>query len=72
MAWKVRKIMEDDYGCEERTDEEMDQVIVLLENEKGESISLKARDSLLSRMGIDEGSAWPGELLPADSIRAGI
>ena len=49
----------------------MDQVCVLLENEKGESISLKAADSLLSRMGIDEGSTWPWELPAAGSIRKG-
>ena len=72
MAWTVRRIMEDDYGCEERTEEEMDQVCVLLENEKGESISLKAADSLLCRMGIDEGSTWPWELPAAGSIRKGI
>lgn len=64
--------MEDDYGCEERTEDELDQVIVLLENEKGESRSLKAADSLLRRMEIDEGSRWPEDLFPAGTRRTGI
>jgi hypothetical protein len=72
MTWTVKRIMEDDYGCEERTEEDLDQVIVLLENEKGESISVKAGDSVLVRREIDEGSAWPEDLLPDGKLKAGL
>ena len=50
----------------------MDSVLVLLENEKGESRSLAVSDSLLYRMGIGEGSKWPGELFPGQGQRAGL
>lgn len=64
MSWIVKRIMEDDYGCEERTKEDLDRVLVLLENEKGETVSLASKDSMLRRMGIDEGGEWPEDLLP--------
>ena len=72
MSWTVRRIMEDDYGCEERTEEELDRVLVLLENEKGETWILTASDSNLRRMEIDEGSRWPEEEFPETDIRAGL
>lgn len=72
MSWTVRRIMEGDYGCEERTEEEMDQVIVFLENEEGKTKSLTAGDSMLRRRGIDEGSPWPEDLLPEEIMKAGL
>ena len=35
MAWKVKRIQEGDYGCEERAEEERNQVIVTLVDEDG-------------------------------------
>lgn len=64
MAWIVKQIMEADYGCEEKSREELDQVIVLLTDENGESIRFRASDSMLYRMGIDEGDEWPEKLFP--------
>ena len=64
MSWIVKRIMEDDYGCEERTKEDLDRVLVLLENEKRETVCLASKDSMLRRMGIDEGGEWPEDLLP--------
>ena len=59
MAWMVKRIMEGDYGCEERTEEERKKVIVILENEEGLIRQLTADDDWLYAMGIDEGSVWP-------------
>ena len=59
MAWMVKRILEGDYGCEERTEEERKKVIVILENEEGLIRQLTADDDWLYAMGIDEGSVWP-------------
>jgi hypothetical protein len=65
MAWTVKRIQEGDYGCEERSAEERNQVIVTLENEDGHTRQLTADDDWLYTMGIDEGSLWPEEVMPA-------
>jgi hypothetical protein len=65
MAWTVKRIQEGDYGCEERPAEERNQVIVTLENEDGLTRQLTADDDWLYTMGIDEGSLWPEEGMPA-------
>ena len=36
MEWRVMRIQEGDYGCEERTEEERNRVIVTLENRDGQ------------------------------------
>ena len=41
MAWKVKRIQEGDYGCEERSDEERNLVLVTLENDAGLTRQLK-------------------------------
>ena len=61
MAWKVKRIQEGDYGCEERLDEERNLVLVTLENDAGLTRQLTADDDWLYAMGIDEGSNWPEE-----------
>ena len=65
MAWTVKRIQEGDYGCEERAEEERNQVIVTLENDDGLIRQLTADDDWLYTMGIDEGSIWPKEVIPA-------
>ena len=62
MEWTVKRIQEGDYGCEERSAEERNQVIVTLENEDGTIRQLTADDDWLYETGIDEGHAGsPGE-----------
>ena len=61
MTWKVKRIQEGDYGCEERRDEERSLVIVTLENEDGLTRQVTADDGWLYAVGIDEGSIWPEE-----------
>ena len=63
MTWTVKMIREDDYGCEERSLEDLDRVRVLLEDQKGGTLLLTSSDSLLRGMGIDEGDEWPEDLL---------
>ena len=65
MEWTVKRIQEGDYGCEERPAEERNQVIVTLENEDGTIRQLTADDDWLYETGIDEGSLWPEEGMPA-------
>ncbi len=65
MAWIVKRIQESDYGCEERSAEERNQVIVTLVDEDGLTRQLTADDDWLYTMGIDEGSLWPEEVMPA-------
>lgn len=65
MEWTVKRIQEGDYGCEERSAEERNQVIVTLENEDGTIRQLTADDDWLYTIGIDEGSIWPKEVIPA-------
>ena len=64
MEWTVKRIQEGDYGCEERAEEERNQVIVTLENDNGLIRQLTADDDWLYTMGIDEGSIWPKEVIP--------
>jgi hypothetical protein len=65
MAWTVKRIQESDYGCEERSAEERNQVIVTLVDEDGLTRQLTADDDWLYTMGIDEGSLWPEKVMPA-------
>ena len=65
MAWTVKRIQESDYGCEERSAEERNQVIVTLENEDGLTRQLTADDDWLYTMGSYGGSLWPEKVMPA-------
>ena len=65
MAWTVKRIQESDYGCEERSAEERNQVIVTLVDEDGLTRQLTADDDWLYTVGIDGGSLWPEEVMPA-------
>lgn len=56
--WKIKQIMEADYGCEERLPGEELKCLVILENECGETKRLEAGDAWLRENNLDEGSTW--------------
>lgn len=59
MDWIVKRIQEDDYGCEERPDNRKVTVLVTLTDEKGQERLLRVEDDWLYANGIDEGDRWP-------------
>lgn len=52
--WLVKKIVDDDYGCEEKVEKEQF-YIVYVESEKGEKKELRLSESFLGKNGILEG-----------------
>ena len=67
MGWTVKRIQEDDYGCEERPEDAKVKVLVTLVDESGRERLLRVEDDWLYANGIDEGSRWP-ESLSEDQI----
>ena len=63
MSWKVKRIQEDDYGCEERQENEKIKVIVTLVNNIGQERQIRVEDDWLYAKGINEGDPWPDILL---------
>ena len=61
-VWKVKKIREGDYGCEERQPGEKVKVLVTVENEQGEVYTFLEEDDWLYESQIEEGSIWPEEI----------
>lgn len=59
MAWKVTKIQEADYGCEERAAGEKVKVVVTMTDENGEKRQQICEDDWLYANNIDVGSIWP-------------
>lgn len=55
--YTIYRIFEDDYGCEERPEDQPDMVLVLLRDENGCERLLRVEDALLRRLNLDEGSA---------------
>ena len=55
MKYIVKKIMEPDYGCEERPDNYIAMDKVLLRNESGMEIELEIADNELYEKDINEG-----------------
>lgn len=55
--YKVRTIYEDDYGCEERSEDYEPQVIVILESQStdGNELRVKQADSWMYQQDINEG-----------------
>ena len=53
--YTVKRILEDDYGCEERAEGYEPQVIVILVSTEGEELTVKQPDAWLYRQSIDEG-----------------
>lgn len=59
MSWIIKRIQEDDYGCEERLENEKTKVLVTLMDGNGQERVLRVEDDWLSEQGIDEGDPWP-------------
>ena len=57
--WTVKSIMEADFGCEERGENEPLMVIVTLESDDGRMLQFEAEDAWLNEQDIDEGIEWP-------------
>ena len=55
MSWKIKRIQEDDYGCEERPQNEKITVIVTLVDENGMEKQLRVEDDWLYAEGIKDG-----------------
>lgn len=62
MMWIVKHIMEADFGCEERPDDEPVKVLVTLESDDGRTVRFEAEDAWLTDKGIDEGDEWPEDI----------
>ena len=56
MLWRITNLLEDDYGCEERGEEEEERVLVFLQNEAGEERVCSLSGPLLDRLGLKEQS----------------
>ena len=67
MGWTVKRIQEDDYGCEERLEDAKVKVLVTLVDESGQERLIRVEDEWLYANGIDEGDGWP-ESLSTDGI----
>ena len=59
MGWTVKRIQEDDYGCEERLEDAKVKVLVTLVDESGQERLIRVEDEWLYANGIDEGDKWP-------------
>ena len=59
MNWRVKRIQEDDYGCEERLENERAKVLVTLVDGNSQERILRVEDDWLYEHGIDEGDPWP-------------
>ena len=57
--WKIKEILEADFGCEERQQGEKLKCLVRLEAEDGQIRELEVEDEWLYAQGLDEGSDWP-------------
>lgn len=60
--WRVCRIDEADYGCEERMPGEPLMVLVTIENEDGRECTFQCSDEWLIKNGIDEGDEWPEDV----------
>lgn len=65
--WTVKHIMEADFGCEERAENEPLMVLVTLESDDGRMMQFEAEDKWLTEQGINEGDEWPDDV---DAIEA--
>ena len=73
MDWTVKRIQEDDYGCEERLEDAKVKVLVTLVNENGQERLIRIEDEWLYANGIDEGDKWPeSQMLMKDQIKKGV
>ncbi|MBQ8987358.1 MAG: hypothetical protein IJ100_09030 [Lachnospiraceae bacterium] len=73
MGWTVKRIQEDDYGCEERAENAKVKVLVTLVDENGQERLIRVEDEWLYANGIDEGDKWPeSQMLMKDQIKKGV
>ena len=73
MGWTVKRIQEDDYGCEERLEDAKVKVLVTLVDENGQERLIRVEDEWLYANGIDEGGRWPESQKPMeDQIKKGV
>ncbi len=56
MTYKLKKILEADYGCEERPAGYVPQVLVILQDEAGNQIEREVPDADLYARDINEGA----------------
>ncbi len=56
--WKITRIFDGDYGCEELMPGEKPKVTVTLEDENGARRYLSVDDNFLVKNGLDIGSVW--------------
>ncbi len=68
MGWTVKRIQEDDYGCEERLEDAKVKVLVTLVDENGQERLIRVEDEWLYANGIDEGDGWPESLSSAVNV----
>lgn len=57
--WKIRRIFDGGYGCEERMPGEEMKCLVVLENEECLTKEVMAEDKFLTENGLNEGDIWP-------------
>lgn len=60
--WTVKKIMESDYGCEERMPGESATLLVYLESDEGYEEQLEVAENWIVAQEIEEGDEWPEEI----------
>ncbi len=57
--WRILRIDENDYGCEERAEDEALLCLVTVADEAGETRCFTAEDAFLTGNGLEEGGFWP-------------
>lgn len=66
--WKIVRIDEADYGCEERMPGEPLMVLVSLESEEGCRLQFEMPDNWMQLQNLDVGDEWPEDIDSEDSI----
>ena len=64
--WKIKRIDEADFGCEERLPGEPLMVLVSLESDDGRVIQFEAADNWLTVQELSEGDEWPENIETPD------
>ena len=70
--WKVTRIDEADYGCEERLPGEPLMVLVTIENEDGRECRFECAENWLILQDINEGDEWPEDIEAIDATQEHI
>ena len=70
--WIVKHIMEADFGCEERAENEPLMVLVTIESDDGRMMQFEAEDAWIAKQDIDEGDEWQDDVdaIETDSEKA--